>query len=232
MAICASFAGREPKASPPILRQTDDQARPCRGTSTELWRPKDPVAYSYLLGIYLGDGYVGRHERTWSLQLELDSTYPGIIRECASAIERVLPVVVGEYRRPGSNGVRLYAYSRLWPEVFPQHGTGKKHARPIRLSDWQADICDRHPRQLLRGLIHSDGSRSINRFKVLLPSGRLAEYAYVRYFFTNYSADIQGIFCGYCDRLGLRWTQSSRKNISIADRRSVAILDSFVGSKE
>jgi hypothetical protein len=31
--------------------------------------------------------------------------------------------------------------------------------------------------------------------------------------------------------LGIRWTQSSFKNISIADRQSVAILDAFVGPK-
>lgn len=34
-----------------------------------------------------------------------------------------------------------------------------------------------------------------------------------------------------CDRLAIRWTRSSYKNISVADRRSVALLDSFVGPK-
>jgi hypothetical protein len=71
----------------------------------------------------------------------------------------------------------------------------------------------------------------VNRFKVKLPSGRVGSYAYVRYFFTNYSADIRGIFCEHCGRLGIRWTQSSFKNISIAHRDSVALLDSFVGPK-
>ena len=89
----------------------------------------------------------------------------------------------------------------------------------------------RHPKALIRGLIHSDGSRVINRFKTLLPSGRVAEYAYVRYFFTNYSADIQRILCEHCDLLGIHWTHSSFKNISIAHRDSVAILDSFIGPK-
>ena len=82
-----------------------------------------------------------------------------------------------------------------------------------------------------RGLIHSDGCRTVNRFTTTLPSGRLAEYAYVRYFFTNLSADIRGLFCDACDRLGVRWTQSSFRNISVADRRSVAILERVVGPK-
>ena len=42
---------------------------------------------------------------------------------------------------------------------------------------------------------------------------------------------LRGLFCASCEQLGIRWTQSSYKNISVADRRSVAILDSFVGPK-
>jgi hypothetical protein len=122
--------------------------------------------------------------------------------------------------------------SPLWPLAFPQHGPGKKHLRPIVLEDWQAKITHREPEALLRGLIHSDGSRCINRFKTKLPSGRVAEYAYPRYFFTNLSADIRGIFCEHCELLGIRWTQSNPRNISVSHRESVAILDRFVGPKE
>ena len=71
----------------------------------------------------------------------------------------------------------------------------------------------------------------INRFSVALPTDRIETYEYVRYFFTNYSADIRRIFCDHCELLGIRWTQSSFKNISVAHRDSVAILDEFVGPK-
>lgn len=114
---------------------------------------------------------------------------------------------------------------------FPQHGPGKKHLRPIVLQPWQESLTTRHPRELIRGLIHSDGARCVNRFSTELPSGRIATYEYVRYFFTNYSDDIRGIFCRHCELLGIRWTQSSFKNISIAHRSSVALLDGFVGPK-
>jgi hypothetical protein len=67
-------------------------------------------------------------------------------------------------------------------------------------------------------------------FYIELPSGP-RQYEYVRYFFTNYSADIRGIFCTSCDLLGIRWTQSNPRNISISQRGSVAVLDSFVGPK-
>jgi len=59
----------------------------------------------------------------------------------------------------------------------------------------------------------------------------VAEYAYPRYFFSNMSADIRGLFCEYCERLGIRWTQSNQRNISVSHRGSVARLDEFVGPK-
>ena len=116
-------------------------------------------------------------------------------------------------------------------EAFPQHGPGRKHERPIVLEPWQREIVDAFPREFLRGLIHSDGCRTVNRFKTKLPSGRVAEYAYPRYFFSNLSADIRGLFCEYCDRLGIRWTQSNHRNISVSHRHSVAALDEFIGPK-
>jgi hypothetical protein len=63
------------------------------------------------------------------------------------------------------------------------------------------------------------------------PSGRVTEYAYPRYFFSNQSADIRGLFCEYCEKLGIHWTQSNPRNISVAHRKSVALLDDFVGPK-
>ena len=97
--------------------------------------------------------------------------------------------------------------------------------------DWQRAIVDEHPQQLLRGLIQSDGCRTVNRFRTTLPSGRVAEYAYARYFFSNLSPDIRGLFCEYCDRLGIRWTRSNHRNVSVSHRPSVARLDAFIGEK-
>lgn len=88
-----------------------------------------------------------------------------------------------------------------------------------------------HPKELIRGLIHSDGCRTVNRFSTRLPSGRIATYEYPRYFFSNLSADIRQIFCDHCDLLGIRWTQSNPRNISVSHRDSVGLLDSFVGPK-
>jgi hypothetical protein len=211
--------------------QQRSQSTSGRQPSFAGWRPPNENAYAYLLGIYLGDGCIS-HPRAGTAQLEvtLDSRYPGIVRDTSEAIRAcVAGVHVGTSRKPGA--IRVQACHRVWFAAFPQDGPGRKHTRVIELTDWQRRITRAHPRALLRGLIHSDGCRSVNRFTTVLSSGRTAEYAYVRYFFTNLSVDIQRIFCEHCDLLGIRWTKSSFKNISIAHRDSVAKLDAFVGPK-
>jgi hypothetical protein len=39
------------------------------------------------------------------------------------------------------------------------------------------------------------------------------------------------IFCEHCELLGIRWTQSNPRNISVSHRKSVALLDEFIGPK-
>lgn len=198
--------------------------------SYEGWRPADEFAYCYILGLYLGDGCLSHVGNAWRLIIYLDECYPTIVATAVAAVSRVVPgTPVCCNQRPGC--IAVAASHAVWPHAFPQHGPGRKHTRDIVLANWQHELCRRHPKALIRGLIHSDGSRVVNRFKTALPSGRVASYAYTRYFFTNYSADIRAIFCEHCDLLGIRWTQSSFKNISVANRRSVALLDSFVGPK-
>jgi hypothetical protein len=92
-------------------------------------------------------------------------------------------------------------------------------------------VVDQLPWHFLRGLLHSDGCRAINRFETKLPSGRIGEYEYPRWFFSNRSADIRDLFCSTCDLVGVRSTQSNHRNISVSHRRSVALLDEHVGPK-
>ncbi len=94
------------------------------------------------------------------------------------------------------------------------------------LADWQRNAADRHPWNVLKGLIHSDGCRSTNSIK-----HPKKIYVYPRYTFSNRSADIRGIFCEYCDRVGVRWRQMNEFNISVARRDSVALMDRYIGPK-
>ena len=66
------------------------------------------------------------------------------------------------------------------------------------LTPWQQALVHDDPRPLIRGLIQSDGCRSLNTVHRDLPSGRRT-YRYPRYFFSNMSADIRGIFTDALD---------------------------------
>jgi hypothetical protein len=187
-----------------------------------------PPAYAYLLGAYLGDGFLARSRRgVYRLRITLDDRYPAIIAECQAAAQAVLPENrVGVQRRLGQGCSDVYVYSKGLVCLFPQHGPGPKSSRPIRLARWQERIVHREPEAFLRGLIHSDGCRFTNPVR---HKGRL--YTYPRYTFSNASADIRGLFCHACDLLGIEWRVMNARNISVARRESVARLDEFVGPK-
>ena len=130
-------------------------------------------------------------------------------------------------RSPNARAVDLTAYGKHWLRLFPQHGPGRKHHRPIALSAWQRDITHQQPEDLLRGLIHSDGCRVIASIRA--PKGK--HYTYARYYFSNRSADIRGIFCEHMDLLSIDWTQSMDYVIQVARRPAVEALDRFVRPK-
>ena len=203
------------------------------GAATRGWRPKAEGSYCYLLGTYLGDGCIQLLASGAAVMvITLDSKYPGVVAEVERSLRTVFPQTpVARFLRTAGSVTALKVSHPALPFAFPQHGAGYKHTRSIVLCDWQRELTARYPEQLVRGLIHSDGCRTINRFTTTLPSGRVAEYEYPRYFFSNLSGDIRRIFCDHCELLGIRWTQSNHRNISIAHRNDVAVLDRLVGRK-
>jgi hypothetical protein len=204
-------------------RMAESKCEVCIGAA----HPRLPSReYAYLLGQYLGDGSITRmHRGVFLLRIFTDARYPGIIEECAGAVSAVLPrnkVAIA----PAHDAAMLVisSSSKHWPCLFPQHGSGMKHTRTIMLAAWQEPIAQAHPEALLRGLIHSDGCRVLNRVKK-------RKYAYPRYQFSQVSDDIRRIFTDSCDQLGIAWRRMNRTNISIARRDAVALMDTFVGPK-
>jgi hypothetical protein len=57
------------------------------GIRPSRWGEELRSQYAYLLGQYLGDGYVGLFGGTASLVIACDANYKDIITECQSAIE-------------------------------------------------------------------------------------------------------------------------------------------------
>ena len=189
-----------------------------------------PEQYAYVLGVYLGDGTVLRHGRnktSFALRIVLDTAYPWIVISVADAIEDLIgrrPHIAADSR--GANCVHVYSYAKEWGYLLPQRGAGRKHDREIALAAWQQEIVEQAPQAFLRGLIHSDGWRGINK---VISKGR--EYSYPRYQFSNRSDDIRGLFTSTCECLGVQWRRWGRWNISVARADSVRLLDSFIGPK-
>ena len=185
-------------------------------------------AYAYLLGMYLGDGCISRAPRgVFRLRITLDRAYPQIVAECAEAMQAIVPTNrVLIYPHPKESVEEVSMFWKHWPCLFPQHGIGRKHERPIDLAMWQRAIADRHPWQFLRGLIHSDGCRFMNTIRHPKKA-----YRYPRYNFSNRSDDIRGLFCEYCDKVDVEWRRMNRWDISVARRESVALMDRHIGPK-
>jgi hypothetical protein len=163
------------------------------------------------------------------LDIACSDGWPGLIEAAAEAMAAVMPGhSIG--RRHNSGCTVVNALSKHMPCLFPQHGPGMKHKRKIELARWQQEIVNQYTEDFIRGLIHSDGCRSMNRVRRPLKDGD-CWYEYPRYIFTNESADIKGLFTDALDRLGIAWRRMNHKNISVARREAVARLDEFVGPK-
>lgn len=181
----------------------------------------DERAYVYLLGVYLGDGHIALMNRTYRLRIFLDLSYPLIIQQCVAAITAVRGRIPGSLDKIGC--IEISSYWNHWPCVFPQHGPGMKHERDVGLKPWQQELADRYPTDLLRGLVHSDGSRDLNPVNGT---------EYPRYQFANNSLDIQDVFRRACELVDVRWTQPWWRTIAVSRRRDVEFLDRFIGPKE
>ena len=165
---------------------------------------------------------IARAGRVWHLRITLDRKYPSIISRCRQAIDILMPGQrAGLVNREGC--VDVSHYSKHWPCLFPQHGPGKKHTRRIALEPWQQALVDKETEEFVMGLIHSDGCRVVANDRSVKS---------IRYHFSNMSEDIHGLFTAALDALGIPWTRSSKKIVSIYRKAATARLDEFVGPKD
>jgi hypothetical protein len=174
--------------------------------------------YAYVLGLYLGDGCISRHRGSYELRIFLNRKQEDVIARCLNALQELRPANrVGVAHR--GQVVEVVSYFKGWPALFPQHGTGRKHLRQIRLQAQQENIIGHFPGNFVRGLIDSDGCKH-NR----IVRGK----DYPAYSFSNRSEDILRIFGWACDLLAIGWRRSNCVTISIARRDAVKRLDSIM----
>lgn len=185
----------------------------------------DADAYSYVLGMYLGDGYIDKVRRTYRMRINLDAKYPKIIKECVSNIRTILPYnKVREqniFYKNHLSSITVVVYSNHLPLLFPQHGIGVKHLRRIILNEWQEKIII--PQKLLRGLFHSDGCY-VKRYV----NGKIISQ---RYHFSNHSEDILNIWKKYAQQLHIPYTETQYV-IHHCSKIANNLLNPFLGYKE
>ncbi len=185
--------------------------------------------YAALLGYYLGDGCLSGARRYVALRVSCDAAWPSILEDVVDVVSAVHPTRP-VFRVPAPGCVVVQSHWKHWPCLFPQHGPGRKHERPIVLEGWQRSIVEAHPGAFLRGLFHSDGCR-VRNWATRLVAGERKRYDYPRWQFTNVSADIRGLCCWALDLAGIAWRQSNHDTISVSRRADVARLDGLIGPK-
>jgi hypothetical protein len=191
----------------------------------------DGAAYAELLGWYLGDGYISTQRRgVYGLHIVNDERYVEDIAGIAQLMKGVKPGGRPHMRRlPGCLVVTVSW--KHWPCLFPQHGPGRKHDRPIVLEVWQREIVEDHPWAFLRGHFHSDGCR-VKNWATRVVAGETKRYDYPRWQFNNVSADIRELCCWALDLVEIPWRQSNWNCISVSTRAGVARLDELIGLKK
>jgi hypothetical protein len=218
-----TYVPRNPKVPREVCPRCWRGAKPLRFTAAD---------YCELLGLYLGDGCISDSPRTARLRITLDLKYPGIISDTRALVARCFPSNRVDVQRAGMTGncVNVSVYSLHLPCVFPQHGAGPKHERPIVLEDWQERLVEDAPWHLLRGLIRSDGSAFINRTDVHRPR----PYEYLSYDFSNRSRGIVDLFTWACELVGVEYRRTGTgrlHDVRINRRASVAKMLEHVGLK-
>jgi hypothetical protein len=190
----------------------------------------EPPAYAELLGWYLGDGHISQGRRgVFNLHIFNDIAYPVANSHILDLMRQVKPGSRPHTRLKPGCVVSTVSWKH-WPCLFPQHGPGRKHQRPIVLEAWQQEIVDACPADFLRGLFHSDGCRA-NNWTSRVVAGEVKRYDYPRWQFTNSSADIRQLCCAALDTIDVAWRQSNWKTISVSTRAGVATLDELIGLK-
>lgn len=192
--------------------------------------------YSYLLGIFLGDGslYTEPKYNVSRLRVSCDPKYPNIIQLITKSINTLLPKnKVGLTHYMNDLGKHSWTdvscYSKQWIKLFPFVKFGAKSSYRIKLESWQKEIIKEYTKEFWKGLFHTDGCRTMNRKSVC-------------YTFSQKSKDIFDLFVWSSKLLGVHANTFYKDNSagygnsyiyfgSIYRKDDVKFLDTFAGAK-
>lgn len=108
-----------------------------------------------MIGVVLGDGYIGAHLRTEVLRIACNYNNPGFIKRYSDLVELIFEKKPAVKKRKTSNCVDIVIYQK---NISGRLGleTGAKTHRPFILPEWIKNNPDYQIR-FLRGLFETDG---------------------------------------------------------------------------
>lgn len=181
-------------------------------------------AYSYILGLYLGDGCIYELDRTEKMTITLDKQYEVLNNYTVETLGKFFkksPYIFDRSLHGRGNAIDVNICTSTLSLLFPQHGKGKKHNRDIILTDWQLDVID--PISIVKGLIMSDGSYYIDR-----------QSGIMKYSFSNKSVQLIGILAKYLSELGISfaiYTKLKKTELVVHKKLEVEKLHEMIGDK-
>ncbi len=211
---------RDWRREPPESLVRADPSSPC-GTLHD-FDALPEAAYTYLLGMYLGDGWISRSVERGGCE------YPATRNTRPSSTD------VAKQRHGHSEADRVdgEAEGQLLGHQFVFESLALSVASTRTRSQAPqthrvGSLAAGHRRPRDRGI--RPGADSQRR----VPSRRERSRGHsVRYHFSNRSEDIIGLFTAALDLLGITWTRSDDHTVSIYRKEATAMLDEFVRPKD
>lgn len=108
-----------------------------------------------LIGVVLGDGYIGAHMRTEVLRIACNYNNPGFIKRYSALVECLFNKKPSVKKRKTANCVDIVIYQKNIAERLGLQ-TGAKTHRTFFLPDWIKDNPE-YQIKFLRGLFETDG---------------------------------------------------------------------------
>ena len=95
--------------------------------------PIQQCHYSYILGLYLGDGCIDKTARTYRIRFFFhDTDDRGTVERLKISLRVIFPDnAISVTRKTYARCVVVSLYSNKIPNLFPQHGIGKKNSRDV-----------------------------------------------------------------------------------------------------
>jgi hypothetical protein len=108
-----------------------------------------------LIGVILGDGHIGQHERTQVLRIVSNSNNQGFVCRYSKLVEKVFAKTPHVSARKNSNCTNITIYQNEIAERLNLQ-TGSKTHRPFELPEWISKSTV-YKIRFLRGLYETDG---------------------------------------------------------------------------